>query len=295
MISIIITAYKEHRTIAKAIDSFLNQNINNKYEIIAIAPDKETSDIIKSFSKKYKQVKYLKDPGKGKPVALNLALKHAKGDFFILTDGDVFVSKNSVKELMNKFSNSQIGAVSGRPVSLNTRDNIYGYWSHLLSDMADKLRKELISKGKFIVCSGYLYAIRKGIVDSIPDESLSDDAVISYITANKGYKISYAEKAQVFIKYPDNFKDWIKQKKRSTGGYNQLKYLNIRQDQVMRSFPKELSRFLDVFSYAKNIKELLWTFLLVLSRLYLWIVIFVQVNILKKELKKVWVRIESTK
>ena len=43
MISIIITSFKEHKTIGRAIDSILNQKINYEYEILVVAPDEETA------------------------------------------------------------------------------------------------------------------------------------------------------------------------------------------------------------------------------------------------------------
>ena len=68
MLSIIITSYKEAKTIGRAIESFVNQNIKD-YELLILAPDKETLDA----AKKYKKVKVIRDKGNGKPAALNLA------------------------------------------------------------------------------------------------------------------------------------------------------------------------------------------------------------------------------
>ena len=294
MISVLLTAFREPMTIGKAIDAFLPQ-ISKKDEILVAAPDKETKEVILRYGKKHSQVKYLQDPGRGKPAALNILFKKAKGDILILSDGDVHVSDNAVNELLRQFNNKNIGAISGRPISTNSRESMLGYWSHLLSDKAHDLRLNLVKNEKFIVCSGYLYAIRKGIVKRIPEESLSDDAVISYLIFNRGYSIGYAPKAEVYIKYPTNFSDWIKQKKRSTGGYNQLKYLGISQNQKMRGFSQEISGFFDVFRYARNLKEFIWTISLVFARAYMWALIFFEVNIQRKKLKKVWVRIESTK
>ena len=286
MISIIITAFKEPKTIGKCISSFKEQNIKD-YEIIVVAPDKETLNI----AKKYK-VNIIKDPGKGKPTALNLAFKKAKGNILVLTDGDVYASINSVEELLNKFNN-KVGAVSGHPVSINDRNNFLGYTSHLLTFMADKVRKKLVKKEKFIVCTGYLYAIKSKIVKEIPQDILSDDAYITRFIANKGYKINYAKNALVYVKYPNNLKDWIKQKKRSTGGYEQLK--KYFDEIAMRSFSQEASGVFSIFLYPKNIKEIYWTFKLVFLRFYLWLLIFYDSYIKKKSFKETWVRIESTK
>tara|TARA_Y100000310_G_scaffold342413_1_gene445581 strand:+ start:9670 stop:10557 length:888 start_codon:yes stop_codon:yes gene_type:complete len=295
MISTIITAYKEEKTIGKAIESILNQKTKENMEIIVVCPDKPTADAARKYQNRNKNIRILKDPKMGKPVALNIAFKKAKGDILILTDGDVYIGKNAVNELINPFKNKKIGAVSGRPISSISRNTMLGYWSHLLTDLgAHNTRLKLAKRGKFIVCSGYLYAIRAGIVKNIPSNSLSDDAIISHLIAQKGYKITYAPKAEVYVKYPTTFKDWITQKKRSTGGYNQIKELTgstIR----MRSFTKEALGIFKLFNYPKNIKEIVWTKILILARLYLWVRIFIDLKLRKEAFSKTWKRIESTK
>ncbi len=294
MISIIITAYKEHNTIAKAIESFLSQKINQNHEIVVVAPDKETINA----AKKYKNIKIIKDENKGKPSALNMAFSRCKkSDILVLTDGDVYVSDSSVNKLVKCFNDKSVGAATGRPVSLNPKNNIYGYWSHLLTDVgAHETRLKLSKKNKFITCSGYLMAIKNNIIEKIPDNALSDDAVISNLIYSKGYRIAYSPESIVYVKYPDNFKDWIKQKRRSTGGYLQIKKFAYRRDS-MRSFTKESLGILRVFSYPKNFKEILWTLLLIIARLYLWFVIFVNLKIFRKNFfnDDGWERIESTK
>jgi len=280
MLSIIITSYKEAKTIGRAIESFVNQNIKD-YELLILAPDKETLDA----AKKYKKVKVIRDKGNGKPAALNLAFSKAKGNILVLSDGDVFVENNSVNELLKQFK-KDAGAVSSRPISLNPRNNMYGYWSHLLTDAAHDARK----KKKIIECSGYLYSI-KNLKLRIPEDVLSDDGYISHLIHSKDYEIGYAENAKVYVKYPDNFRDWILQKKRSAGGYLQIKKIFKKS----RGFGKESSGIFFALSYAKNLKEFIWTILLVFARLYLWIIIFFDLKLKKEKFKETWKRIESTK
>jgi len=112
MISIVITSFNEPLTIAKAIDSFLNQKIREKYELFVCAPDEATLNIARSYQKKNKQIKLFKDPGKGKSFALNLLLPNLKGEIIILTDGDVYVSDNSVNAILDKFQDEKVGCVS---------------------------------------------------------------------------------------------------------------------------------------------------------------------------------------
>ncbi|MFC1800483.1 glycosyltransferase [Nanoarchaeota archaeon] len=295
MISIIITAYREEKTIGKAIKSFLEQKIKGDYEILVVCPDEGTKKVVDSFSKEHKQVKHVQDPGKGKPIALNKAFKTAKGDVLILTDGDVYVDYGSVNKLLKAFENEKVGAVAGRPISLNSKKDMLGYWSHLLTDAgAHQTRMERVKSGKFIICSGYLFAMKK-VFDEIPEDVLADDAVMSHMIFQKGYKIAYEPDAKVYVKYPTTFKDWILQKRRSAGGYNQIKghFGNVPR---MRSFWREIAfGWYKALAYASNLKEFYWTILLFFARIWLWISIFYEINLKKAEFTKVWKRVESTK
>ncbi len=294
MISVLLTAYREPKTIGRAIEAFARQ-ISKKDEILVAAPDEETLKVVKSYSKRFKNIKTVKDPARGKPAALNLLFKKAKGGILILSDGDVYISNNAVTEILLPFRNEKVGAVTGRPVSINSRVNMFGYWSHLLTDIgAHETRLNLVKQGKFIVCSGYLFALRKGIVKEVPEEALSDDAVISHLIWGNGYRIGYAPKALVYVKYPDNFSDWLKQKKRSAGGYWQINQY-AKNTPKMRTFSKEAWGFWRIWKYPKNLKEFYWTFVLLFARLYLWLLILINLKIRKKTLKQVWLRVESTK
>lgn len=292
MISIIITAYKEEKSIGKAIESILENNLPKEYEIIVLAPDEETLNKAKEYTIKNKRIKLLKDSGNGKPVALNQAFKIAKGDILILTDGDVYVGDYSIPYILEKFNNPKIGAVTGRPISINNRNTMLGFWSYVLSDVAHRRRLKALRLRKRIFCSGYLYAFRKGLINKIPEETLSEDGFISNVIYSKGYGIDYSPKSEVYVKYPNNFDDWIKQKKRSVGGYNQIRRWVGSE---IRSFKKESSGILDIFKYPENLREFFFIFMLILARIYLWSLIFVEINIKRKKLKNIWLRVDSTK
>jgi poly-beta-1,6-N-acetyl-D-glucosamine synthase len=290
MISIIITAFREPQ-VGRAIESFLNQNIKEKYELIVSAPDKETQSIVK----KYKKAILFQDPGKGKALALNLLLKKAKGEKIILTDGDVYVSENSVNELLKEFENPNVGCVAGRPVPLENKKTKYGYWANFLFDSAHDLRKRLFAGGKFFQSSGYLCAIRSGIVKEIPLDT-ADDAVIPHLIFEAGYKIAYAENALVFVKNVDNWKDWISQKLRCARAHENLgNYIDLKKSPRTKTFSNEAKGIFNLFSYPKNIKEFFWTLELVMARLYLWGLVFFEVYVKKKYHKDNWQRVESAR
>lgn len=314
MISIIITAYKEPETIQKAIECIINANysgINEKFELIQVSPDDETlingKNAWEKFNPSNGEFVQIKDPLKGKPFALNMAFKQAKGDILILTDGDVYFGPNAITHLIKPFENKEVGGVTGRPKSEDKKNYLMGYIGNLLADAAHHKRmvalKNLtsgksnvfVSKSKFFPMSGYIMAIRNLKIE-LPDDVLADDAYISYHIHNLGLKLEYAPEAEVFVKYPKTLSDYFKQKKRSIGGYVQLwKYGVVKEKTKSRSFFIELQYFWFPFKYATNLKEFFWSVLFFPIRLWTWLAIFWERKILNKNFTQTWVRIETTK
>ncbi len=313
MISVIITSFKEPKTIGKCIRCIADRKYSGlptPFEIIQVSPDELTlkagrkaANELKLSKKEYK---HIIDPCKGKPTALKMALEKVKGDIIVLTDGDTFLEKNAVAELIQPFEDKKIGGVSGKPQSQDGKDNMFGYWGHLLSDAADHRRsstmtktgdkKYYVSENTFFPMSGYIMAIRNLKFD-IPPSVLSDDAYISYTLRNMGMNIAYAPTAICYVKYPTNLKDYYKQKVRSLGGFKQLERLKVfKKDKQSRSFFIELPYAFYVFRYSKNFKEFIWSLSLFPVRLITWIKILWERVILKKGMpEKGWERILSTK
>ncbi len=312
MISVIVASFKEPNTIGRCISSIVNKKysgIPNDFEIIQVSPDAATLLAGRKEANKYslgKRYSQIKDPKKGKPYALRMAFKKAKGDILILTDGDTYFEKDSVKKLLEPFGNKKIGGVSGRPVSQDDRNNIFGYWGHLLSDSAHDRRTKtmrpikgkdyFISKESFFPMSGYIMAVRNLDI-KLPSNALSDDAYMSYYVRNLNMEIAYTPLARCYVKYPRSLKDYMKQKVRSIGGYTQLKQMGVfKKDKQSRSFGIELKYAGFVLRYAKNVKEFFWSLLLFPVRLFTWLKIFWERTILRKDMPKSgWERIESTK
>ena len=291
MISIVITSFKEPKTIGKAIESFINQNTKEKYELIISSPDKETQEIVK----KYPKVKLFKDPGKGKTYALNLLLPKLKGNIVILSDGDVYVSENSINELLKFFNDKKVGCVTGRPVSINSRDNLLGYWSHLLCYGAHRMRLKRDKKEEFLECSGYLWAFRNKLISEIPRET-AEDSIVPLLLYLKGYKIKYAPLAEVYIKYPSTMHEFIEQKKRTSKAHETLiNYTNLKKIPRMKSLRNEITESYTLFSFSRDIKEFFWTILLFPVRLYIWISSFFALYLKKDSKVDGWQAVKTTK
>lgn len=296
MIDIIITSFNEPRTIGRAIQSFLDQDLKEPYKIHVVAPDKGTLDVARRYAKKDKRVSVKIDPGRGKSYALNAILPQLKGRIVVLSDGDVYVRKNSLNFLIEKFKDPRVGSVTGRPVSVDSRKTLLGYWSHLLCDAgAHRARLKRYKKGEFLECSGYYWAFRQRVIPSFPLD-VAEDTIVPFLFAEKGYAIAYEPKAEVYVSFPKNLKDFIEQKKRTAKAHEGLDhYVNIREIPRTKSFTNELLEGYTALLFPQNVREVLYTALLFPVRLYIWSLVFFQAKVKKDTYRDAWKRVESTK
>ena len=295
MISIVITSFKEPVLVKRATQAVLDNKIKEEYELVIAAPDKETADVVKEFSKKNKQITYFKDPGKGKSFALNMLFKILKGNIWIFTDGDVYLDKIAISEITKYFKDLKVGCVTGRPVSTNSKNTMTGYWAHLLCDAgAHAIRAELDAKGSFIECSGYLFAFRKDLIKEIP-LNVAEDTFIPYVILKKGFRVRYAPTARVYIKGPTTLKDFIKQKIRTAKAHETLQDY-AKDFPRVKSFKNELMKGPKLaMKYPKTAREFIWTLCLFPVRLYIWARVKWDDKISKKRYGDGWERVESTK
>ena len=280
MKTVIVTSYNEPNSTLRATNIILKQLSKND-KVIVCDPFLEVKKYL-TKNIKDKRFSFFLDSGDGKSYALNLLLnkiyfKNEK-DIIILTDGDVYISENAIKEIEDAFKDKKIGVVTGRPISLNPRDNKYGYWGNLLFNLgAHRIRKKLSSREKFFECSGYLFAIRNGVLREFPLET-SEDSIIPYLFHKKGYKIKYLEKALVYVKNPDNWKDWVNQRVRNIKAHENLNKIapNLPRTKSLFNEIKE-GGFLAILQ-PKTVAEMVWTVELYFARLYVYLRAFYELK-----------------
>ncbi len=281
MLDIIITSFNEPKATLRALSTFLKQKPKTDFRITVVDPFPEVEEFLRANIKD-KRFNFFLDPGEGKSYALNLLFQEYfssdKDDIFIFTDGDVYVSDNALSEIEKAFENKEIGCITAKPVPIDNRNAKYGYWAHFAFAGIDRARKKLSDKKKFFECSGYLFAIRKGVLSEFPPDA-SEDSIIPYLFWKKGYKIKYLPNVEVFVKNPGNFKDYLNQKIRNIKGHENL-------NKIARDMPRTKSFWNEIkhgwyffFIYPRNIKEIWWTIQLYFVRLYIYFKAF-------KELKK---------
>jgi cellulose synthase/poly-beta-1,6-N-acetylglucosamine synthase-like glycosyltransferase len=126
-VSVVITVYNAERYLARCLETLLELEYpKDKYEVVIVdARSKDrTQDIIRDFARRSAgrpEIRLFEKPG-SIGVGRNEGVRHARGSFVAVTDGDMSVSKEWLRELLAGFALAdRIGAVGG-PNNTATQD-----------------------------------------------------------------------------------------------------------------------------------------------------------------------------
>jgi len=274
MIHVIITSFKEPKSTARAVSILLKQKTKTPFKVWVVDPFPETQSYIeKTIKVSSDKYEFVPDPGEGKPYALNMMFQllasQNKEDIVVFTDGDVYVSNNALQEIENAFKDKKVGAITGRPVATNPRTTKFGFWAKVLYDGIDNVRKKLDKNKEFMQCSGYLFAIRNNLVkETYPD--VPEDCIIPYMVWKKDYRVAYVPRAEVYVQYPNNLKDWISQRVRTIKAHENISKL-VPDMPRTKSLVNEIKEgLIFTLKQPRSLKEFFWLFQLYLSRLYIY-------------------------
>lgn len=162
MLSIVIPAYNEEKTIEQCLAALVKQKTDKELEVILVDNNSSdnTAEIAKTFSKRL-NIRMVKELKKGRGAARARGFKEAKGEVILSTDADTVVPPDWIEGLTGFFASPKVIAVTG---TTKVRD------SKLLTNIAMSILQPLfmhlyrIYIGHYWL-SGFNFAIRKDIYE----------------------------------------------------------------------------------------------------------------------------------
>ena len=120
--SIIIPCYNAEKYLKRCLNSILNQNY--KYFEIIIINDGSTDnslEIIKEYSEKFQNIKYINQRNQGVAIARNVGINLVQGEKFVFIDADDYISSNYLWYLNEAFKNKNIFALNLNQLTVKKR------------------------------------------------------------------------------------------------------------------------------------------------------------------------------
>ncbi len=198
-VSVVLVAHNEEARIVQRLENLLAGDFPKKQMEILIVSDGSTDATVarvESFA--HPAVHLIEQPARiGKAGCLNLGIEKARGEIIVFADARQRFSASTIRELITRFSDPKIGAVSGsleiEAATSGVGAGVDAYW---------RLEKALrCSESQFdscIGCTGAVYAIRAGLFEPIPTDTILDDVLIPMQIALRGFRVVFDPAAVAF-------------------------------------------------------------------------------------------------
>ncbi|MBN1923233.1 MAG: glycosyltransferase family 2 protein [Nanoarchaeota archaeon] len=222
-ISVIIPAYNEEKNITKSIESTLSQNYPRElFEVIVVndGSNDATRRICESYVKKGLIRLFNKKNG-GKASAMNLGIRHAKGELIFILDADSKADKNCFNNLIGYFNNSKVAAVTSSMTVTSKKTFLQKIqWVEYLFSILMRKIMSLFNCLHVTPGPGSIY--RKSIIQEIggfSEKTLTEDMEIAFNIQDKGYIIENSLNSVVLTNTPEKIADLIRQRRRWYTGF----------------------------------------------------------------------------
>ena len=221
-VSIIVPAYNEALVIENTIRSLLASDYSH-YEIIVVddGSTDDTSKIVAEVFGRDERVKLFTVTNGGKAAALNVGLRHSRGEVIVALDGDTIFAPETVGALARRFDDDKLGAVAGN-AKVGNRINLVTRWQALEYVTSQNMdRRAFVSLNCITVVPGAVGAWRKDLlleVGGFQSDTLAEDQDLTLRVRRRRYKIGYEETAVAWTEAPHNLRELAKQRFRWSYG-----------------------------------------------------------------------------
>jgi len=218
-VTLFIAAYNEKDYVEAKMKNTLGLEYpKDKLKIIWITDgsDDGTPELLKGYPNT--TVHHL-DARNGKIGAMNRGMSFVKTPIVIFSDANTNLGKESIRRIVNLFSSSKVGCVSGEKRIIDKESDVASgagegiYWKY--ESALKKWDAELYS---VVGAAGELFAIRTELYRHVEKDTILDDFMISLRVAQDGYTIQYDSEAYAIESASANVKEELKRKIRISAG-----------------------------------------------------------------------------
>lgn len=219
-VTLFVAAYNEKDYVHEKVkNSFSLEYPHEKVRQVWVTDgsDDGTPDLLRKYADQGVEV-YHEDARGGKIGAMNRGMQFVKSPIVIFSDGNTNLGRESIRRIVNMFSDPSVGCVSGeKRIYQKDSDSAAGtegiYWKY--ESALKKWDAELYS---VVGAAGELFAIRTEFFEHVEQDTLLDDFMISLRVAMKGFTIQYDPEAYAIETSSANVKEELKRKIRISAG-----------------------------------------------------------------------------
>jgi glycosyltransferase involved in cell wall biosynthesis len=224
-VSVVVVAYNECTRLRARIENLLALDYPKERLEIVIGSDGSTDDTVECAQAYANRGVTVRPFGerRGKPSLLNVLVPAAHGDIVVLADVRQRFDPAAVRALVANFADPTVGAASGELMLTAERatgtagQGSASYWRY------EKLIRAMESRvDSTIGATGAIYAIRRDLFETIPQDTILDDVLIPLRIARRGYRVVFEPAARAYDQVSTSTRQEFARRTRTIGGTFQL-------------------------------------------------------------------------
>ena len=207
-VTLLIAAHNEAEVIGQKLENSLGLDYPQERLQILVAADgsdDETVSIVQEYASNGVELSY-HPARRGKLAAIGRAKEKVRGEIIVFSDANNLYPPETLQALVAPFVDPRVGAVSGAK-SILKGDGVLGESEGLYWRYESFIKKAESRFGCCVAISGEVWAVRRELFDTPPDDIINDDFYVGMQVVKKGFKIAYAPTARSFERVSPSAQD----------------------------------------------------------------------------------------
>jgi len=222
-VSIVVSAYNSCNYVERKLTNLLSEidYPDDQYEVILVSDGSNDGTLEAAQSIVDPRLRVFTLPVRsGKPTALNLAVKEARGEIVVFNDMRQTMAPSAVRELVANFNDPAVAAVTGEMTladaegHLRPQLGIYYRYEHWIRRKESEIYSMIGSAGSFS-------AIRRSLFQPLPRKVILDDVYTPMQIVLRGYRTVFDATALAYDPH-DQRSEFRRKLRTLTGNYQIL-------------------------------------------------------------------------
>ena len=234
-LSVLVAAYNEEKVIAETLRTVLATDYAGEIEVIVVDDGSrdQTAAEVEAIAASDRRVHLLRQENRGKARALQRGLAAVRTGVVVFLDADTHCQRDTLRRLVEPFSDEGVGAVSGHAKVGNLRSFIARCQALEYTCGFNLDRRAYTRWNCMTVVPGAISAIRKSAIDDaggLSLETLAEDTDLTLTLHKRGQRMVYVPEAIAWTEAPETVRTLARQRFR--WAYGTLQCLWKHRDMV---------------------------------------------------------------
>jgi poly-beta-1,6-N-acetyl-D-glucosamine synthase len=199
-VSIVVVAHNEETCIEARIENLLALDYPANRRQILVGSDGSTDDTVaraRRFAHDGVQVVAFRH-WRGKAAVLNQLVRRARGEIVLFADARQTFDPQVLRRLVARFADPRVGAVSGELMLTDSTGTPMGRGASFYWRYEKFIRVHEGRAGSTVGATGAIYAIRRALFRTIPNDTILDDVLIPMRIVQQGYLVQFEQEARAY-------------------------------------------------------------------------------------------------